>query len=79
VQHLPLENCRRLGAMVIAAGRHDEFANIPVTSRRLVERLRELGCAAELDDFDGRHADQVGERLRTQMLPFFGRSLSFAP
>jgi S-formylglutathione hydrolase FrmB len=78
VQHLPAENGRLLRAIAIDFGRQDSFAHIPPTARQLAASLRDAGATVEMDEYEGKHSDRIGERVTQHVLPFFRRTLSFA-
>jgi enterochelin esterase-like enzyme len=79
IQHLPVENGRRLRAIAIDYGKRDEFARLPVTARDLATKLRAAGATVELDEYDGSHSSRIGERVTAHLLPFFQRLFAAAP
>jgi len=70
------ENLRKLKAFAFDYGTSDQFAHIPVASRRLADRLSELRIPFTLSVYDGDHRNRVVERLETIVFPFFSENLS---
>ena len=76
IQHLPVENGRRLLAIAIDYGSRDEFAHLGTTARDLATKLRAAGAVVEVDEYDGSHSSRIGERVTAHLLPFFQRLLA---
>jgi len=71
------ENLRKLKAFALDYGTSDQFAHIPVATRRLADRLQELRVPFTLSVYDGDHREHVVERLRGIVFPFFSANLKF--
>jgi len=70
-------NLRRLRGIAIDAG--DEDRGIAVTVRDLHQILVRYEIPHLFEIYGGDHLSGVAERIRTQMLPFFSRTLAFSP
>lgn len=71
------ESLRKLKAFAFDFGTSDQFAHIPVATRRFANRLAELRIPFTLSVYDGDHREHVVERLRTIVFPFFDANLAF--
>lgn len=69
------ENLQGLAALRIDYGLDDQFAHIPVATRRFTDRLAELRIPHMVEVYAGDHRRLVPERIRTIVLPFFERTL----
>jgi pimeloyl-ACP methyl ester carboxylesterase len=70
---------KQLRGLALDAGFSDQFRHIPPTTRELSGALAARGIAHIYEAFDGDHRNRLGERLRSRVLPFFARTLAFAP
>jgi len=66
-------NLRRYYNTAITVGTGD--AALPM-NRRLHDNMMRLKIAHYYEEFDGRYADLVAERIATRLVPFFSRNLS---
>ena len=66
-----LETLRSLDSLAIEYGENDELSWIPRGAAHLCELLREHEIPHSELPFDGKHADQLSDRLRNHMSPFF--------
>jgi len=69
-------NLKQLRGLVMDYGRQDAYAWIPKGCEYLDTQLTAAGIPHTLTSFDGGHQDQLGVRIREQMLPFFSQMLS---
>ena len=76
---LAIANAAGLRIIGLDFGRGDEFKHLPATVDRLYAQLQQAGAQVQLQEYDGDHADHLGERLATRVLPFFAGALSFGP
>jgi S-formylglutathione hydrolase FrmB len=74
--HRHRESLRSLAALRIDYGLDDQFAHIPIATRRFTERLAELRIPHQVEVYAGDHRELVPGRLRTIVLPFFARILA---
>ncbi len=76
------DNLRSLRGFKFDAGTDDEFTHIPLGSRRLSERLRELNVHHIFEEYNGGHRDRLwgrSGRIRTEVLPWFSMLLQRTP
>lgn len=66
---------RSLRGIGIDVGREDRLAWIPAGARRFTALLGDAGIPCRLTEHDGGHVDRLGERIESEMLPFFSRIL----
>ena len=71
------ENLLKLKGIVVDYGIHDENAWIPKGSEYYGEQLSAAGIPVTVESYDGNHSNQIGQRIREHMLPFFTRLLQF--
>ena len=64
---------RSLRGIGIDIGRNDALKWVPQGARRFAELLLGVGVACRLTEHDGGHVDRLGDRIETEMLPFFSR------
>ncbi len=76
---LALAEAPKLRVIGLDFGRSDEFVHLPETVEHLYAQLQQAGAQVQLQEYDGDHADHLGERLATRVLPFFAGALSFRP
>ena len=69
------EALRALRGIGLDVGRNDHLAWIPRGARRLSVLLAQAGIEHRLTEHDGGHLDRLGERIETEMLPFFSHVL----
>ena len=70
------ESLRGLAAPLrVDYGLDDQFAHIPVATRRFTARLAELRIPHQVDVYAGDHRRLVPDRIRTIVLPFFAATL----
>lgn len=69
------DNLRSLTALRIDYGYDDQFAHIPVATRRFTERLSALRIPHVVDVYAGDHRKLVPGRIRNIVLPFFAATL----
>ena len=69
------ENLRSLRALRIDYGLDDQFAHIPVTTRRFTDVLAANRVPYAVDVYAGDHRQLVPGRLQSIILPFFERTL----
>lgn len=65
---------RRYRAIALDVGDKDSLVE---DTRRLHEALKAQGIPSTFEIYDGTHTSHVAFRIQQQVLPFFGRSLSF--
>ncbi len=70
------DNLRSLRGLVVDYGTRDGYAWIPKGAAYLDAQLTAAGIPHESRAFDGGHQDQLGKRLKQQMLPFFAETLA---
>jgi S-formylglutathione hydrolase len=70
------DNLRRLRAIGIDYGTHDEYTWIPTGCAYFAGLLRRAGIKVAVSTFDGGHEDQLADRLVTHMLPFMASALA---
>jgi S-formylglutathione hydrolase len=68
-----LPKLRRLRAIALDYGTHDQFAHIPVATANFSRALADHRVPHNLDVFAGDHRQQMPERLEQIVLPFFSR------
>ncbi|WP_114779008.1 alpha/beta hydrolase [Botryobacter ruber] len=68
-------NIRKLNALAFDAGHQDR--SIAASIRELDKVLDLYGIKHEYEEYQGNHTNRVAERIRTTMLDFFARNLSF--
>ncbi|GLS06269.1 esterase [Chitiniphilus shinanonensis] len=69
-------NLKALKGFVIDYGNHDEFAWIVDGSKYLSAELKQRGIRHQLVEYDGDHQSKVYGRLKSDVLPFFSRTLA---
>lgn len=70
-------NLGHLRGIAFDVGTQDQFAHIPLTSRALSQALRQNKINHTFKEYEGDHNNRVPERIGTEMLPFFSRTLQF--
>lgn len=65
-----------LRGLALECGRHDENGWIPRGCEAFAGELKAAGIAGVLTVFDGRHEDQLGERIAAHALPYFSARLA---
>jgi hypothetical protein len=71
------DNLLKLKGIVVDYGIHDENPWIPKGSEYYGEQLTAAGIPVKVESYTGNHSNQVGQRIREHMLPFFSRLLQF--
>jgi len=71
------ENLLKLKGIVVDYGINDENPWIPKGSEYYGEQLTAAGIPVKVESYDGNHFNQIGERIREYMLPFFSKLLQF--
>jgi S-formylglutathione hydrolase len=71
------ENLLQLKGIVVDYGVHDENPWIPKGSEYYGEQLTAAGIPVKVESYNGNHSNQVGQRIREYMLPFFSTLLNF--
>ena len=71
------DSIARLRGIGIEVGDHDEVTLIISTSHAMDRALTAAGIPHEFHEFDGGHADRVGEQLQKAALPFASEHLTF--
>ena len=71
------ENLLKLKGIVVDYGIHDENPWIPKGSEYYGEQLTAAGIPVKVERYEGNHFDQLGQRIREHMLPFFSTLLTF--
>lgn len=71
-----ISKVRRYRAIALDVGDKDGLVG---DTRKMHEALAAYGIASTLDIYDGDHTNRLGFRMQDHVLPFFGRSLDFAP
>jgi hypothetical protein len=66
---------RRYRAIALDVGDKDSLVE---DTRRLHEALKAQGIPSTFEIYEGTHTSHVAFRIQQQVLPFFGRSLSFS-
>ncbi len=64
---------RRLRGIGIDVGRNDALAWSSRGARHFADLLHQAGAEVQITEHDGGHIDRLGERIETEMLPFFSR------
>jgi hypothetical protein len=70
------ENLRSLRALRIDYGLDDQFAHIPVATRRFTDTLAANRVPYAVDVYAGDHRKLVPGRIQSIILPFFERTLA---
>jgi hypothetical protein len=70
-----IHNLRRIKALAMDAGNEDR--GIAATVRELDEVLNNYKIDHFSEIYEGNHVNRIGERIDTQVLPFFSKNLSF--
>ena len=71
------DNLLKLKGIVVDYGIHDENPWIPKGSEYYGEQLTAAGIPVTVESYNGTHSNQLGQRIREYMLPFFSRLLQF--
>ena len=71
------ENLLKLKGIVVDYGINDENPWIPKGSEYYGEQLHAAGIPVKVESYEGNHFNQIGERIREHMLPFFSTLLTF--
>jgi S-formylglutathione hydrolase len=71
------DNLLKLKGIVVDYGIHDENPWIPKGSEYYGEQLTAAGIPVKVESYDGDHFNQLGQRIRDFMLPFFSTLLTF--
>ena len=71
------ENLLKLKGIVVDYGINDENPWIPKGSEYYGEQLNAAGIPVKVESYEGNHFNQIGERIREHMLPFFSTLLTF--
>ena len=71
------DNLLQLKGIAVDYGVHDENQWIPKGSAYYGEQLTAAGIPVIVESYDGNHSNQLGERIREHMLPFFSQLLRF--
>jgi pimeloyl-ACP methyl ester carboxylesterase len=71
------ENLLNLKGIVVDYGIHDENSWIPKGSEYYGEQLTAAGISVTVESYDGNHSNQIGQRIKEHMLPFFTGLLQF--
>jgi len=71
------ENLLKLKGIVVDYGIRDENPWIPKGSEYYGEQLTAAGIPVKVERYEGNHFDQLGQRIREHMLPFFSTLLTF--
>jgi len=66
---------RSLRGIGFDIGRNDRLDWVPRGARRLSRLLLEAGIPNQITEHDGGHNDRLGERIESEMIPFFSRTL----
>jgi len=69
------EALHELRGIGIDVGRNDRLAWIPRGARHFADLLGQAGVDVTFTEHDGGHVDRLGERIESEMLPFFSRLL----
>jgi S-formylglutathione hydrolase len=71
------DNLLKLKGIVVDYGIHDENPWIPKGSESYGAQLAEAGIPVTVESYNGNHSNQIGDRIREHMLPFFSELLQF--
>ena len=71
------DNLLKLKGIVVDYGIHDENPWIPKGSEYYGAQLTAAGIPVTVESYNGNHSNQIGERIRDHMLPFFSELLLF--
>jgi len=71
------DNLLELKGIVVDYGIHDENPWIPKGAEYYGEQLTAAGIPVTVESYNGNHFNQIGERIREYMLPFFSKLLQF--
>ena len=71
------DNLLKLKGIVVDYGIQDENPWIPKGAEYYGQQLTAAGIPVTVERYDGNHFNQIGERIRNHMLPFFSRLLQF--
>ena len=71
------DNLLQLKGIVVDYGIHDENPWIPKGADYYGEQLTAAGIPVTVESYNGNHFNQLGERIREHMLPFFSNLLAF--
>ena len=71
------DNLLKLKAIVVDYGIHDENPWIPKGADYYGKQLTAAGIPVKVESYNGNHFNQIGERIREHMLPFFSTLLVF--
>ena len=69
------DNLLKLKGIAVDYGIHDENAWIPKGADYYGEQLGAAGIPVTVESYNGNHSNQLGERIREHMLPFFSKLL----
>jgi enterochelin esterase-like enzyme len=71
------DNLLKLKGIVVDYGIYDENPWIPKGSEYYGEQLTAAGIPVKVESYNGNHSNQLGQRIRDFMLPFFSTLLTF--
>jgi S-formylglutathione hydrolase len=71
------DNLLKLKGIAVDYGIRDENPWIPKGSEYYGEQLAAAGIPVTVESYNGNHFNQIGERIREYMLPFFSKLLQF--
>lgn len=71
------DNLLKLKGIVVDYGVHDENPWIPKGADYYGEQLTAAGIPVTVESYNGNHSNQLKERIREHMLPFFSDLLAF--
>ncbi|HSL44792.1 MAG TPA: alpha/beta fold hydrolase [Anaerolineales bacterium] len=71
------ENLLKLKGIVVDYGIYDENPWIPKGVEYYGEQLTAAGISVKVAGYNGNHSNQLGQRIREFMLPFFSTTLEF--
>ena len=69
-----VDHLKRLAGFAFDVGTHDQLVS-PAQLARLDTALTRAGVPHTFETYDGTHANRIGERMITKLLPFFSRTL----
>ncbi|TJZ68619.1 alpha/beta hydrolase [Chitiniphilus eburneus] len=69
-------NLKALKGFVVDYGKSDEFSWIVDGSKYLSAEMKKRGIDHQLVEYDGDHQSKVNDRLKSDVLPFFAKTLS---
>ena len=70
------DNLLKLKGIVVDYGIHDENPWIPKGSEYYGEQLTAAGIPVKVESYSGNHSNQLGQRIRDFMVPFFSTLLT---